>query len=147
MFQSMSKKAPKHKKRKARHMKRLPKKIPANCGDVHVLFRFISSPLFMTHRFLSGSCTQRKEEEYIKVTKFWSASHITGGPSSLHERGRDSCLCLRAVLCYKRLFTKACMGCKRFFLKERKNVMFVNKIDLPYCLVVFFVGCPRLRPF
>ena len=39
------------------------------------------------------------------------------------------------------------MGCKRFFLKERKNVMFVNKIDLPYCLVAFFVGCPRLRPF
>ena len=23
--------------------------------------------------------------------------------------------------------------------------MFVNKIDLPYCLVVFFVGCPRLQ--
>ena len=45
----------------------------------------------------------------------------TGGPSSLHERGRDSCL--RAVLCYKRLFTKACMGCKQFFVKERKNVM------------------------
>ena len=69
----------------------------------------------------------------------------TGGPSSLQERGRDSWL--RAVLCYKRLFTKACMGCKRFFLKERKNVMFLNKIDLPYCLVVFFVVCPRLRPF
>ena len=69
----------------------------------------------------------------------------TGGPSSLHERGRDSCL--RVVLCYKRLFTKVCMGCFRFILKERKNVMFVNKIDLPYCLVVFFVGCPRLRPF
>ena len=47
-----------------------------------------------------------------------------GGPNSLHERGRDSCL--RAVLCYKRLFTKACMGCKRFFLKGRKNVMFLN---------------------
>ena len=31
------------------------------------------------------------------------------------------------------------MGCKRFFLKERKNVMFLNKIDLRYCLVVFFV--------
>ena len=31
------------------------------------------------------------------------------------------------------------MGCKRFFLKERKNVMFLNKIDLPYCLVVFFM--------
>ena len=41
------------------------------------------------------------------------AALITGAPSSLHERGRDSCL--RAVLCYKRLFTKACMGCKRFF--------------------------------
>ena len=45
-------------------------------------------------------------------------------------RGRDSCL--RAVLCCKRIFTslKACMECKRFFLKERKNVMFLNKIDL-----------------
>ena len=70
---------------------------------------------------------------------------ITGGPSSFHERGRDSCL--RAVLCYKRLFTKVCMGCKRFFLKEIKNVMFLNKIDVTYCLVVFFVVCPRLRPF
>ena len=51
----------------------------------------------------------------------------------------------------QRLFTKACMGCKRFFLKARKNqlknVMFLNKIDLPYCLVVFFVVCSRLRPF
>ena len=72
-------------------------------------------------------------------------SPTTGGPSSLHERGRDSCL--RVVLCYKRLFIKACMGCKQFFLKERKNVMLFNKIDLPNCLVVFFVVCPRLRPF
>ena len=79
----------------------------------------------------------------VHVSKVCGSS--TGGPSSLHERGRDSCL--RAVLCYKRLFTKACMGCKRFFLKERKNVMFLNKIDVPYCLVVFFVVCPRLRPF
>ena len=69
----------------------------------------------------------------------------TGSPSSLQERGRDSCL--QEVLCYKRLFAKACVGCKRFFLKVRKNVMFLNKIDLPYCLVVFFVVCPRLRPF
>ena len=35
-------------------------------------------------------------------------SEHTGGPNSLHERGHDSCL--RAVLCYKRLFTKACIG-------------------------------------
>ena len=40
------------------------------------------------------------------------AKVVTGKPSSLHERGRDSCL---RVLCYKRLFTKVCMGCKRFF--------------------------------
>ena len=70
---------------------------------------------------------------------------ITGGLSSLKERGRDSCL--RAVLCYKRLFTKACMGCKRLFLQERKNAMFLNKINQPYCLVVFFVVCPHLRRF
>ena len=69
----------------------------------------------------------------------------TGGPSSLQERGRDSCL--QTVLCYKWLFTNACMGCKWFFLKERKSVMFLNKIDLPYCLVVFFVVCLNLRPF
>ena len=68
------------------------------------------------------------------------STSYTGGPSSPQERGRDSCL--RAVLCYTRLFTKACMACKRFFLKERKNVMFLNKIDVPYCLVVFFVVLP-----
>lgn len=38
-------------------------------------------------------------------------------------------------------------ACQRFFHKRRENVMFSNKIDLPYCLVVFFVVCPRLRPF
>ena len=53
----------------------------------------------------------------------WNA---TGSPSSLQERGRDSCL--PAVLGYKRLFTKAYMGCKWFFLKERKNVMFLSNI-------------------
>ena len=36
------------------------------------------------------------------------------------------------------------MGCKRFFLKERKNVMFLNKINLPYCFVVFFVVLARV---
>ena len=39
------------------------------------------------------------------------------------------------------------MGSKRLFLKERKNVMFLNKINSPYCLVVFFDVRPRLRPF
>ena len=45
------------------------------------------------------------------------------------------------------LFTKACKGCKWFFLKDGTNVMFLDKIDLPYCLFVFFVVCRRLRPF
>ena len=39
------------------------------------------------------------------------------------------------------------MGSIGFFFKEIKNVMFLNKIDVPYCLVVFFVVCSRLRPF
>ena len=84
-------------------------------------------------------------QTFLLIRQYNLPWQATGGPSSSHERGRDSCL--RAVLCYKRLFIKACMGCKRFFLKERKNVMFFNKIDVPYCLLVFFVGCPRLRPF
>ena len=33
------------------------------------------------------------------------------------------------------------------FLKREKKMLFLNKIDVPYCLVVFFVVCPRLRPF
>ena len=32
---------------------------------------------------------------------------------------------------------KGLYGIDRFFLKEIKNVMFLNKIDVPYCLVVF----------
>ena len=40
-------------------------------------------------------------------------------------------LLLASGVVLQTLFTKACMGCKRFFLKERKNVMFLNKIDLP----------------
>ena len=70
--------------------------------------------------------------KFARTQRPLNSLSATGCPSSLHERGRDSCL--RAVLCYKRLYTKACMGCKLFFLKERKNVMFLNKIDLPYCL-------------
>ena len=97
----------------------------------------------------STKTSNKKRRPITAHFKIWKVRDArlqnTGAPSSLQERGRDSCL--RAVLCYKRLFTKACMGCKRFFLKERKNVMFLNKIDLSYCLVVFFVVCPRLRPF
>ena len=71
----------------------------------------------------------------------FSLDFFTGGPSSLHV----TLACQRC--CITNGFTKVCMGCQRFFLKRRENVMFSNKIDLPYCLVVFFVVCPRLRPF
>ena len=71
----------------------------------------------------------------------FSLNFSTGGPSSLHV----TLACERC--CITNGFTKVCMGCQRFFLKRRENVMFSNKIDLPYCLVVFFVVCPRLRPF
>ena len=54
---------------------------------------------------------------------------------------RASGVVLQTVI-YKGLY-----GIDRFFLKEIKNVMFLNKIDVPYCLVVFFVVYPRLRPF
>ena len=36
-----------------------------------------------------------------------------------HYRKAD--VTLACERCYKRLFTKACMGCKRFSLKERKK--------------------------
>ena len=52
---------------------------------------------------------------------------------------RASGVVLQTVI-YKGLY-----GIDRFFLKEIKHVMFLNKIDVPYCLVVFFVVCPRHR--
>ena len=87
-------------------------------GSFFIKLKLFSQALFC-HRYQS------------KATPNTSAVMNTGGPSSPQERGRDSCL--RAVLCYKRLFAKAYVGCKRFFLKVRKNVMFLNKIDIPYC--------------
>ena len=46
----------------------------------------------------------------------------TGGPNSLHERGRDSCL--RAVLCYKRLFTKLVWDRSVFLKRDKKCYVF-----------------------
>ena len=66
-----------------------------------------------------------KQSFFLKMDLPITLYRNKGGPSSLQERGHDSCL--RAVLCYKQLFTKAYMGFKRFFLKERKNVMFFFK--------------------
>ena len=42
----------------------------------------------------------------------------TGSPRLLQECGGYSFLL--AVLCYKRLFTKGCMGCEWFFKKRKK---------------------------
>lgn len=46
----------------------------------------------------------------------------TGFPRSLQECGGDSCL--HAVLRYRRLVTKGCMGCKWFFKREKKCRVF-----------------------
>ena len=68
-------------------------------SDLHVAW--IADVFFRRRRVLSLSCFQSAP---------WSREDLgkqvlgrTGGPTSLHES------CLRAVLCYKRLFTKACM--------------------------------------
>ena len=47
-----------------------------------------------------------------------------------HYRNADVTLACepRCVTNGKRLLTKACMECTRFFLKERTNVIFLNKI-------------------
>ena len=42
---------------------------------------------------------------------------------------------------------KGLYGIKMVLLKREKDLMFLNKGDVPYCLVVFFVVYPRLRPF
>ena len=42
----------------------------------------------MTHKFLSGSCTQRKEEQYIKVTKrFGQRATLTHGSGAVLAEG------------------------------------------------------------
>ena len=63
-----------------------------------------------------------------------------------HSKNADVTLAYERCCVTNGCLQRLVMGCKRFFLKERKNVMVLNKIDRPYCLVVFFVVCPHLRP-
>ena len=92
-----------------------------------------TSPLFkifwMHTEFLViiFDCTEHRRPKLITWTRTWL----------LFASG----VVLQTVI-YKGLY-----GIDRFFFKEIKNVMFLNKIDIPYCLVVFFVVYPRLRPF
>ena len=84
--------------------------------------------------------TIAKQSFFLKMDLPIILYRNTGGPSSLQEPGRDSCL--RAVLCYNCGYLQKLIWDVNgfFFLKrKRKNVMFLKKIDLPYCLVVFFV--------
>ena len=80
----------------------------------------------------------------------------TGFPAKWHLRNHRrpklitwtrTWLLLASGVVLQTVIYKGLYGIDRFFLKEIKNVMFLNKIDVPYCLVVFFVVCPRLRPF
>ena len=63
----------------------------------------------------------------------------TGGPSSLQEPGRDSCL--RAVLCYNCGYLQKLIWdvIKRFFFKEKEKKCYVFKENrltlLPCCIL------------
>ena len=59
--------------------------------------------------------------------------HNTGRPSSLQERGRV----------VTKALAEACMGCKRFSLKAGTNVMFLNKINLPCCILCCLPGASQ----
>ena len=78
---------------------------------------------------------------------------LKGSPSSWNHRQPKlitwtrTWLLLASGAVLQTVIYKGLYGIDRFFLKEIKNVMFLNKIDVPYCLVVFFVVCPRLRTF
>ena len=58
---------------------------------------------------------------------------------------------LAVLYCYKRLFTTACMGCKRFFLKNKKKAMFFKKstylIALLYSDLLFAGASGRFEAF
>ena len=71
---------------------------------------------------------------------------ITSHAAQTHYMNADVTLACEGVVLQTVIY-KSLYGIDRFFLNEIKNVMFLNKIDVPYCLVVFFVVCPRLRPF
>ena len=99
--------------------------------------------IFLTRVLRSFSQARRcfQKEQWEKLNNV--CVQATGGPSSLHEHGQDSCLLV--VMCYKciHVFTKAWKGCKQFCKREK---MLCFKIKST-CLVVFFVVYPCLRPF
>ena len=72
--------------------------------------------------------------------------HSVTQAAQTHYMNADVTLACEGVVLQTVIY-KSLYGIDRFFLNEIKNVMFLNKIDVPYCLVVFFVVCPRLRPF
>ena len=81
------------------------------------------------------------------------SSSTAGSWTQINHRGPKlikwtrTWLLLASGVVLQTVIYKGLYGIDRFFLKEIKNVMFLNKIDVPYCFVVFFVVCPRLRPF
>ena len=73
----------------------------------------------------------------LRFRYFQCPSVIGLGSQAAQAHYRNADVTLACLMCYKRLFTKACVERKRFFLEKKRNVMFLNKIDLPYCLVFF----------
>ena len=74
----------------------------------------------------------------LRFRHFQCPSVIGLGSQAAQAHCRNADVTLASLMCYKRLFTKACVERKRFILEKKRNVVFLNKIDLPYCLVVFF---------
>ena len=72
----------------------------------------------------------------IVETELKFVMSTTGYPRSLQECGCDSWL--QAVLCYKRLFTKGCMGCEWFF-KKREKMFCVFLIKLVYLIALLYL--------
>ena len=64
-----------------------------------------------------------------------------------HDRNADVTLACERCCVTNGYLQRLVWDVNGFSLKQRKNVIFLDKINLPYCLVVFFVVCPRLRPF
>ena len=106
---------------------------------------FFSFLLSLGHRH-PGNC------DYEFKTGNFNSIASANQPLQQHRRPKliiwtRTWLLLASGVVLQTVIYKGLYGINRFFLKEIKNVMFLNKFDVPYCLVVFFVVCPRLRPF
>ena len=79
------------------------------------------------HRWLSITWTNHRRPKLISWTRTW--------------------LLLASGVVLQTVIYKGLYGMQTVFLRSEKKCKFLNKINLPYCFVVFFVVCSPLRPF